>query len=288
VIIISNCKRYKNELFDKNKLPQHLAIIMDGNGRWAEKKGLPRSAGHREGAKTVRKVITSCLNFNIPILTLFTFSTENWKRPKNEINYLIKLFERVLNKEKENLIRNNIKINFIGRLNELPNSLNETMNELSKSTRKNNKLILNIAINYGGRAEIVDAFKSIALKIVENKINIKEINENIIRDNLYTHNLPDPDLLIRTAGEMRVSNFMIWQVAYTEFWVTPIFWPDFSENNLIEAIINFQKRVRKYGYRGFLSFFDNILERVPLFYNCYNNRFVGIERIIQHSSQTWI
>jgi len=247
VVIISNYKRYKNEIFDKNKLPKHLAIIMDGNGRWAEKKGLPRSAGHREGAKTVRRVITSCLNFNIPILTLFAFSTENWKRPKNEINYLIKLFERVLNKEKENLIKNNIKINFIGRLNELPNSLNETMNELSKSTRKNNKLILNIAINYGGRAEIVDAFKSIALKIVENKIDIKEINENIIKNNLYTHNLPDPDLLIRTAGEMRISNFMIWQVAYAEFWVTPIFWPDFSENNLVEAIINFQKRVRKYG-----------------------------------------
>jgi len=247
VVIISNYKRYKNEIFDKNKLPKHLAIIMDGNGQWAEKKGLPRSAGHREGAKTVRRVITSCLNFNIPILTLFAFSTENWKRPKNEINYLIKLFERVLNKEKENLIKNNIKINFIGRLNELPNSLNETMNELSKSTRKNNKLILNIAINYGGRAEIVDAFKSIALKIVENKIDIKEINENIIKNNLYTHNLPDPDLLIRTAGEMRISNFMIWQVAYTEFWVTPIFWPDFSENNLVEAIINFQKRVRKYG-----------------------------------------
>ncbi|HDK25793.1 MAG TPA: isoprenyl transferase [Candidatus Atribacteria bacterium] len=247
MVIISNYKRYKNEIFDKNKLPKHLAIIMDGNGRWAEKKGLPRSAGHREGAKTVRRVITSCLNFNIPILTLFAFSTENWKRPKNEINYLIKLFERVLNKEKENFIKNNIKINFIGRLNELPNSLNETMNELSKSTRKNNKLILNIAINYGGRAEIVDAFKSIALKIVENKIDIKEINENIIKNNLYTHNLPDPDLLIRTAGEMRISNFMIWQVAYTEFWVTPIFWPDFSENNLVEAIINFQKRVRKYG-----------------------------------------
>ncbi len=245
--IINKYKRFKNEIFDKNKLPKHLAIIMDGNGRWAEKKGLPRSAGHREGAKTVRRVITSCLNFNIPILTLFAFSTENWKRPKNEINYLIKLFERVLNKEKENLIKNNIKINFIGRLNELPNSLNETMNELSKSTRKNNKLILNIAINYGGRAEIVDAFKSIALKIVENKIDIKEINENIIKNNLYTHNLPDPDLLIRTAGEMRISNFMIWQVAYTEFWVTPIFWPDFSENNLVEAIINFQKRVRKYG-----------------------------------------
>jgi undecaprenyl diphosphate synthase len=247
VAIIINCKNIKNELFDKNKLPQHLAIIMDGNGRWAEKRGLPRSAGHREGAKAVKRVIANCLNFNIPILTLFSFSTENWKRPRNEVIYLLKLFERVLSKEKANLIKNNIKINFIGRLNDLPNSLNEKMNELFESTKKNNKLILNIAINYGGRAEIIDALKSITLKIVEKKLEIEEINENTIRDNLYTHNLPDPDLLIRTAGEMRISNFMIWQIAYSELWVTPVFWPDFDKNNLVEAIRNFQKRVRKYG-----------------------------------------
>ncbi|MBU4227139.1 di-trans,poly-cis-decaprenylcistransferase, partial [bacterium] len=152
MIIISNYKNIKNDLFDKNELPQHLAIIMDGNGRWAEKKGLPRSAGHREGAKAVKRVIASCIDFNIPILTLFAFSTENWKRPKNEVMYLLKLFERVLSKEKANLIKDNIKINFIGRLNDLPNSLNEKMNELFESTKKNNKLILNIAINYGGRA----------------------------------------------------------------------------------------------------------------------------------------
>lgn len=247
MIIISNHKNIKNDLFDKNKLPQHLAIIMDGNGRWAEKRGLPRSVGHREGAKAVKRVIANCINFNIPILTLFAFSTENWKRPKNEVMYLLKLFERVLSKEKANLIKNNIKINFIGRLNDLPNSLNEKINELFESTKKNNKLILNIAINYGGRAEIIDALKSITLKIVEKKLNIEEINENTISDNLYTHNLPDPDLLIRTAGEMRISNFMIWQIAYAELWVTPVFWPDFDKNNLIEAIRNFQKRVRKYG-----------------------------------------
>ena len=247
MIVISNCKNNKNELFDMSKLPQHLAIIMDGNGRWAKKKGLPRSVGHREGAKVVKRVITNCLDFNIPILTLFAFSTENWKRPKNEINYLLKLFERVLSKEKANLIKNNIKINFIGRLNDLPNSLNDKMNELCESTKRNNKLILNIAVNYGGRAEIVDAINSIILKIDKKNLNIEEINEDTIRDNLYTYNLPDPDLLIRTAGEMRISNFMIWQIAYTEFWVTPVLWPDFDKNNLIEAIINFQKRVRKYG-----------------------------------------
>lgn len=247
MIIIDNYKNNKNELIDKDKLPQHLAIIMDGNGRWANKKGLPRSVGHREGAEAVKRIIANCLDINIPILTLFAFSTENWKRPKNEIIYLLKLFERVLSKEKTNLIKKNIKINFIGRLNDLPNSLNKKMSELNESTKRNNKLILNIAINYGGRAEIVDAFKSIMLKIDEKKLNIEEINENTIRDNLYTHNLPDPDLLIRTASEMRISNFMIWQIAYTELWVTPVLWPDFDENNLIEAIINFQKRVRKYG-----------------------------------------
>jgi undecaprenyl diphosphate synthase len=244
VTIIRNININRNELFNKDKLPQHLAIIMDGNGRWAERRGF---AGHREGAKTVRRVITNCLDFNIPILTIFAFSTENWKRPKNEITFLLKLFERVLSKEKANLIKNNVKINFIGRLNDLPNPLNDKMNELCESTKRNNKLILNVAINYGGRAEIVDALKSISLKIDKKKLSIEEINENTIRDNLYTHNLPDPDLLIRTAGEMRISNFMLWQIAYTELWVTPVFWPDFDENNLVEAIRNFQKRVRKYG-----------------------------------------
>lgn len=247
MIVISNCKNNKNELFNMSKLPQHLAIIMDGNGRWAKKKGLPRSMGHREGAKAVKRVIANCLDFNIPILTLFAFSTENWKRPKNEITYLLKLFERVLSKEKAYLIKNNIKINFIGRLNELPNPLNDKINELRESTKKNNKLILNIAVNYGGRAEIVDAINSIILKIDKKNINIEDVNEDTIRDNLYTYNLPDPDLLIRTAGEMRISNFMIWQIAYSEFWVTPVLWPDFGKNNLVEAIINFQKRVRKYG-----------------------------------------
>jgi len=246
-MIIRNFKINKKELFDKNKIPQHLAIIMDGNGRWAERRGLPRSAGHREGAKTVRKIIASCLDFNIPILTIFAFSIENWKRPKNEITFLIKLFERVLSKEKANLVKNNIKINFIGRLNNLPNSLTKKMKELHESTKKNNKLILNIAINYSGRTEIVDALKSILLKIDKKTLSIEGINENTIKDNLYTNNLPDPDLLIRTAGEMRVSNFMLWQIAYTELWVTPVFWPDFDENNLVEAIRNFQKRVRKYG-----------------------------------------
>lgn len=237
----------QDKLIDSKKLPQHLAIIMDGNGRWAKERGLPRSAGHREGVKAVKRVISNCISLNIPILTIFAFSTENWKRPKNEVLYLLKLFNKALNKEKENFIKNNIRINFLGRIKDLPDSLIKQMNEIAKITSNNNKLILNIAINYGGRAEIVDAINSIISMVYEKKIKIGDITENTIRDNLYTYGLPDPDLLIRTAGEMRTSNFMIWQIAYTEFWVTPVYWPDFDKINLIEAIRDFQKRVRKFG-----------------------------------------
>lgn len=237
----------QDKLIDSKKLPQHLAIIMDGNGRWAKERGLPRSAGHREGVKAVKRVISNCISLNIPILTIFAFSTENWKRPKNEVLYLLKLFNKALNKEKENFIKNNIRINFLGRIKDLPDSLIKQMNEIAKITSNNNKLILNIAINYGGRAEIVDAINSIISMVYEKKIKIGDITENTIRENLYTHGLPDPDLLIRTAGEMRTSNFMIWQIAYTEFWVTPVYWPDFDKINLIEAIRDFQKRVRKFG-----------------------------------------
>lgn len=237
----------QDKLIDSKKLPQHLAIIMDGNGRWAKERGLPRSAGHREGVKAVKRVISNCISLNIPILTIFAFSTENWKRPKNEVLYLLKLFNKALNKEKENFIKNNIRINFLGRIKDLPDSLIKQMNEIAKITSDNNKLILNIAINYGGRAEIVDAINSIISMVYEKKIKIGDITENTIRDNLYTHGLPDPDLVIRTAGEMRISNFMIWQIAYTEFWVTPVYWPDFDKINLIEAIRDFQKRLRKFG-----------------------------------------
>jgi len=237
----------KNKLINKNKLPKHLAIIMDGNGRWAQKRGLPRSFGHKEGVKAVKEVVSNCIDLNIPILTLFAFSTENWKRSESEVTYLIKLFGAVLDREKINLMKNNIRVNFIGRLKDLPKLLTDKMNELDILTKKNNKLILNIAINYGGRAEIVDAVNSIILQIYNKKINNKRINEKTIRDNLYTKELPDPDLLIRTGGEMRISNFLIWQIAYTEFWVSPVYWPDFNKNELIEAIIDYQKRTRNFG-----------------------------------------
>ena len=237
----------QNKSIDIRKLPQHIAIIMDGNRRWAEEKKLPRSAGHREGVKAVKRVISSCIELNIPILTLYAFSTENWKRPKKEVSNLLYLFSRALNKEKGNLFKNNIKINFLGRTNELPDSIFKQMNEIAELTKDNTKLILNIAVNYGGRTEIVDAINSIIKMVQEEKIKIEDVNENTVKDNLYAHMLPDPDLLIRTAGEMRISNFMVWQIAYTEFWVTPVYWPDFNKVDLVQAINDFQKRVRKYG-----------------------------------------
>lgn len=242
-------KNNKIKLINKNNLPQHVAIIMDGNGRWAEQRGLSRSFGHREGLKAVQRIINSCLEIEIPILTLYAFSTENWKRPKNEISFLFELFYDTLLKEKDNLIKNNIQINFMGRINELPENLAKRIFELSEYTKKNNKLILNIAINYGGRAEIIDAIKSIANLVKKDKIKVDEINETIFKNYLYTNKLPNPDLLIRTAGEMRISNFMLWQIAYTEFWITPVYWPDFKQENLVDALLDFQKRERRFGGR---------------------------------------
>ncbi len=231
----------------KNNLLKHIAIIMDGNGRWATEKGLPRTAGHKEGAKAVKKVIQDCISLNIPILTLYAFSTENWKRPKNEVLYLINLFKNILVKEKEYMLNHRIKVNFLGRSKFLPKSLIEKMQEIKDVTHKNTVLKLNIAINYGGRAEIVDAIKMIALKVIDRKLSIDEIDEKIVQEHLYDNKLPDPDLLIRTGNEMRISNFMIWQIAYTELFVTPVYWPDFDRNILMQAISNFQKRTRKYG-----------------------------------------
>ena len=236
-----------NEITNRNYLPEHIAIIMDGNGRWAIEKGLPRTSGHKEGAKAVKRIINDCISLKIPTLTLYAFSTENWKRPKSEVLYLINLFKNVLIEEKEHLINNRIKVNFLGRSNFLPKSLVEKMQEIKNATNKDSVLSLNIAINYGGRAEIVDAIKKIASKIVNKKLNIDEIDENIVKENLYIKQLPDPDLLIRTGNEMRISNFMLWQIAYTELYVSPVYWPDFDRNRLMEAISNFQKRTRKYG-----------------------------------------
>lgn len=232
---------------EKITRPNHLAIIMDGNGRWANKRNLPRFAGHKAGIKTVRMVIYECLKNDIKILTLYAFSTENWKRSKVEITSLMNLFQETIRKEKHELVKNNIKINFLGDMETLPESLKRSMNELEEATYHNHKLTLNIAINYGARTEICQAFNNILDDIHSGKISHSAMSESLINDYLYTRGNPDPDLLIRTGGEKRISNFLLWQIAYSELWFTKTYWPDFNKYNLQKALNDFEKRVRKFG-----------------------------------------
>lgn len=231
---------------DKDKLPQHIAIIMDGNGRWAKSKGLPRIMGHRAGAKVVRDVVQACGELGIEVLTLYAFSTENWSRPKTEIKALMKLLKDYLRKETDELNKNNVKLQAIGRIHELPGFAIEELEKAMEKTSSNTGLILNLALNYSGRAEIIDAVKSI---VMDNKkfSSLNEINEETFNSHLYTDKLPYPDLLIRTSGEMRVSNFLLWQIAYAEIWVTDVLWPSFTRQHLFDAIIDFQKRERRFG-----------------------------------------
>lgn len=228
---------------DKNKVPKHIAIIMDGNGRWAKKRGLPRVVGHRKGVKVVKEIVRACGKLDIKVLTLYAFSVENWKRPKFEVNALMNLLKIYLRKELEELMDNNVKMIATGRIDELPKTALEELKYAIKKTSLNTGLILNLAINYGGRTEIVDAVK----EIVNNKVDCNDINENLFSKYLYTADLSEPDLLIRTSGEMRISNFMLWQIAYTEIWVTDILWPDFKPKHLVEAIKNYQTRERRFG-----------------------------------------
>jgi len=224
-------------------VPIHVGIIMDGNGRWAEKKGLPRIVGHKEGLKAVRETVKAAKNFGVKYLTLYSFSTENWKRPKKEVDFLFKLMEERLRKEGEGLHKNNVKVNFIGEREQLPFVLQKTMNEVEKLTKNNKGLNLIFAINYGGRQEIITAIK----KIFKTKLSLKNLTEKVFEDFLYTKNIPDPDLIIRTAGEKRLSNFLIWQSSYSEFYFTPTLWPDFSKKDFLKALLEYQNRKRKFG-----------------------------------------
>lgn len=228
-------------------IPNHLAIIMDGNGRWAQKHNLPRSAGHKAGLKTVRMVIIESIKAGINYLTLFAFSTENWKRPKEEVSSLMDLFQEAIKKEKKDLLKNKIKVRFIGNRANLPLPLSLAMSNMEKETKNNKKLSLNIAINYGGRSEICNAFQLISQKVLDGNIKPSQITQNFINEHLFTTGLPDPDLLIRTGGELRISNFLLWQIAYSELWFTRTFWPDFSRKQLLRAISDYEKRVRKFG-----------------------------------------
>ena len=232
---------------DKTNLPKHLAIIMDGNGRWAKQKGFLRAFGHENGTKAVRITVENCAKLGIENLTLYAFSTENWNRPKLEVDTLMKLLISSLKKELETLQKNNIRLNAIGSLETLPEKVKKELLAVIDKTKKNNRMTLTLALSYGSREELLSAVKKISLKVKNNIISPDTIDESIINQHLYTHNLPDVDLVIRTSGEHRISNFLLWQIAYAEFYFTDVLWPDFKEQDLYEAIISYQKRERRFG-----------------------------------------
>ena len=230
-----------------DNLPKHLAIIMDGNGRWAKQKGLLRALGHERGTKSVRTTVEASAKLGIENLTLYAFSTENWNRPKLEVDTLMKLLINSLKKELDTLVKNDIKLNSIGNLENLPKSVQKELLEVIEKTKNNKRMTLTLALSYGSREEVLNAVKNIASKVKNNIISIDTIDESIFNKHLYTHDLPDVDLVIRTSGEHRISNFLLWQIAYAEFYFTDVLWPDFSEDNLYEAIISYQKRERRFG-----------------------------------------
>ena len=235
------------EEIDIKKLPQHLAVIMDGNGRWAKQKGLFRALGHENGTKAVREIVEACAEINIPYLTLYAFSTENWNRPRLEVELLMKLLVSSLKKEIETLQKNNIKLNAIGNLEALPKRAYRELHDVMKKTENNTRMTLTLALSYGSREEIVKTIREISEKVKNNLISPTEIDEQVINNHLYTRNLPDVDLLIRTSGEQRISNFLLWQIAYAELYFTETLWPDYTKNHLFEAILNYQNRERRFG-----------------------------------------
>jgi undecaprenyl diphosphate synthase len=247
--------RKESEVFlrlDPARLPQHIAIIMDGNGRWARRRHMPRVAGHRAGVTSVRSTVETAARIGIPALTLYAFSEENWKkRPKTEVDFLMRLLCRYLKAEVKTLNENNIRLRYIGRQHELPDIVQREMAEASDATNANTGMILTLALNYSARSEIVDAFRALADAAARNGgLSHLEVTEQAISEHLYTRNLPDPDLVIRTSGEMRLSNFLLWQLAYAEIYVTQTLWPDFRGQHLLEGIEEFQKRERRYGGLG--------------------------------------
>ncbi len=234
-------------MVDRKNIPYHVAIVMDGNGRWARKRNLPKIAGHRAGVETARKIVEASKELGIKVLTLYTFSTENWKRPKKEVEGLFYLLSDYIDREGDKLNKNKIRFNIVGDLEGLPQFLRSRLEKLMASTGSNSEMILNLALNYGGRDEILKAVKEISRQILDGTIGIDDIDEELFSNHLYTKGLPDPDLLIRTSGEMRVSNFLLWQICYTEIFMTKRLWPEFRKNDLEDAIDDFQKRNRTFG-----------------------------------------
>ena len=245
--IFSSAKIPTVKELKKNDIPEHVAIIMDGNGRWAVKRKLPRSAGHKAGVEALREVIMTCVELGIKFLTVYSFSSENWQRPKDEVKFLLHLFIESLKKELEVLNKNGVRISLIGQKESIPPEVLEAFENAEKKTKRNNKLMFNIAFNYGSRQEIINAVRKIHKAVKKNDIDIKKLDENIFSDFLFTKGCPDPDLLIRTSGEYRISNFLLWQVAYSEFYFVKTLWPDFKKKNFLKAIYDYQRRNRRFG-----------------------------------------
>ncbi len=232
---------------DREKMPRHVAIIMDGNGRWAKKRAMPRTFGHRQGVETLKRIVQFASDAGLQVLTVYAFSTENWRRPGSEVDFLMTLFKEFLEQEIDELHRNRVRIRFIGDIAGLPMVLQKTFADAECLTTNNPGLTFNVAVNYGGRAEIVQAVRSLAVQVREGEISCDAISEASISDQLYTAGQPDPDLLIRPSGDLRISNFLLWQLAYTEFWFTETLWPDFSVKEFAAAMIAYQKRERRFG-----------------------------------------
>jgi len=231
---------------DRDNIPSHVAIIMDGNGRWAVERGLPRTEGHRQGVETVRSTVRNCSDLGIKALTLFAFSTENWKRPAGEVNFLMSLPEKYFKQELPELMKNNVRVRLIGDGARLPRRVQKAVSEGSEATKNNSGMILSFALNYGSRAEILVAVNRLIAESKNNNLPAS-VDEKVFSKYLYTAGIPDPDLLIRTSGEMRISNFLLWQLAYSELWFTDIYWPDFSRLHLLEALNEYQSRKRRFG-----------------------------------------
>jgi undecaprenyl diphosphate synthase len=237
----------QNGLVSGAPIPRHVAVIMDGNGRWAKKRLLNRVNGHEKGAETVRTIVRTCCEIGVGVLTLYAFSTENWQRPANEIKALMSLLRKFLNQEEADLQKNQIRLNVIGQLHRLPEDTRAVIERVKSATAANNRMLLNLALSYGGRTEIVDMVKAIATKAAAGRLAPDSVDEAVVADHLYTRNLPDPDLMIRTSGEMRISNFLLWQLAYSELHITPTLWPDFTSEEFIDIIKNYQQRERRFG-----------------------------------------
>lgn len=247
-----NNKRKKSEkseeiIIDKTNIPAHIAVIMDGNGRWAKERNLPRTMGHRAGMDTIRKIVKESSKLGVRYLTLYAFSTENWKRPEDEVTALMKLVVEFIGKEINELHKNEVVFNVIGDTSKLPQVCQESIFSAKEKTKNNKGLTLNIALNYGGRDEIVSGVKKIAQEILDNNIKVEDIDEQLISNHLYTSGMPDPDIVIRPSGELRLSNYLLWQSAYSEFWFSNINWPDFTERDLHKAISDYQNRNRRFG-----------------------------------------